>query len=72
MFGLSGGELIVILIIFLVLFGPSKLPELGRTLALSIRNFQRGLKEASNNVDTVHTNIDNNVAKENKKEEQIN
>ena len=37
-------ELLVILVIVLVLFGASRLPQLGRGLGEGIRNFKRGLK----------------------------
>ncbi len=37
-------ELLVILLIVLVIFGASKLPQLGRGLGEGIRNFRRGLK----------------------------
>lgn len=38
-------ELIVILLIVLILFGTSRLPQLGRGLGEGIRNFKRGLQE---------------------------
>lgn len=37
-------ELIVIFLIILVLFGASRLPQLGRGLGEGISNFKRGLK----------------------------
>jgi sec-independent protein translocase protein TatA len=37
-------ELLVILVILVVLFGASKIPQLGRGLGEGIRNFQKGLK----------------------------
>ncbi len=43
MFGLGRfgiGELIVILLIILVVFGPKKLPELGKSLGNAIRQFR--------------------------------
>ena len=36
-------ELILILLIVLVLFGASKLPQLGKGLGQGIRNFKQGL-----------------------------
>jgi sec-independent protein translocase protein TatA len=42
MFGTVGGpELLVILVIALVIFGPSKLPELGKGLGRAIHEFRR-------------------------------
>lgn len=37
-------ELIVILLIVIVIFGASKLPQLGKGLGEGIRNFKKGLK----------------------------
>jgi len=45
MFGLGVPELMVILIIALVVFGPSKLPSLGKSLGEAIRGFKKGLEE---------------------------
>jgi sec-independent protein translocase protein TatA len=36
---------LVVLVVGVVLFGPSKLPELGRSLGQSIAAFKKGLKE---------------------------
>lgn len=35
-------ELIIIAVILLVIFGPSKLPELGRSVGDTMRNFKEG------------------------------
>jgi sec-independent protein translocase protein TatA len=44
MFGLGMGELLIIFLVVLVLFGSKKLPQLGAGLAAGIRNFQKGIK----------------------------
>ncbi len=44
MAGLGMSEIIVLLVIALVLFGPSKLPELGKGLGEAIKGFKKGLK----------------------------
>jgi sec-independent protein translocase protein TatA len=44
MFGLGIGELLVILVIVLVIFGAGKLPEIGDGLGRSIRNFRKSVK----------------------------
>lgn len=38
-------EILVILVVALLIFGPKKLPELGRSLGQSIREFRRGAQE---------------------------
>ena len=45
MFGLGMGELVVILIIVIVIFGATKLPQLGRGLGEGISNFKDGLNK---------------------------
>lgn len=47
MFGLGLPEMMVVLVIALVVFGPSKLPSLGRSLGEAIRGFKKGLEEDS-------------------------
>jgi sec-independent protein translocase protein TatA len=44
-------ELIVVLIIALVIFGPKRLPELGRSLGKGIREFRGSLSSDSNDED---------------------
>lgn len=43
MFGLGVPELLVILVIALVIFGPSKLPQIGSGLGKAIRDFKKGV-----------------------------
>ena len=40
MFGLGAPELLLILVIALVVFGPGKLPTIGRALGKSLREFK--------------------------------
>jgi sec-independent protein translocase protein TatA len=42
MFGLKMGELVIILGVALLLFGGTKLPQLGSSLGQAIRNFKKG------------------------------
>jgi sec-independent protein translocase protein TatA len=42
---LGFGEILVILVIALVVFGPSKLPQLGDALGKGIRNFKKATQD---------------------------
>lgn len=43
--GLGATELIVILLIVVLLFGASKIPELGKSVGQGIRSFKDGLRQ---------------------------
>ncbi|PIP92469.1 MAG: twin-arginine translocase TatA/TatE family subunit [Bdellovibrio sp. CG12_big_fil_rev_8_21_14_0_65_39_13] len=45
MFGLGMGEGLIILAIVILLFGGSKLPQLGSALGKALTNFKQGMKE---------------------------
>jgi sec-independent protein translocase protein TatA len=45
MFGLGVQELLIILAILLLIFGPKKLPQLGSALGRTIRGFKKGVQE---------------------------
>lgn len=42
---IGGPELVVVLLIFVLLFGAKKLPELGSSVGKSIKNFKKGVSE---------------------------
>jgi len=48
---LGGPELIIILAVFVLLFGAKKLPELGSSFGKSIKNFKRGIEDANAEAD---------------------
>jgi sec-independent protein translocase protein TatA len=49
MFGLGMGELVIILLIVVLMFGGKKLPQLGASLGESIKNFKKGMKGEDDN-----------------------
>jgi sec-independent protein translocase protein TatA len=44
MFGLGFPEMLVILVIVVLIFGTSRIPELGKGLGAGIRNFKDSIK----------------------------
>jgi TatA/E family protein of Tat protein translocase len=46
--GLSGGELIIILVAFLVIFGAKKIPEFAKGLGQGIKEFKKASNEVTN------------------------
>ena len=52
MFGSVGmPELLIIMVIALLVFGPRRLPELGRAVGLTINEFKKGASNLSDHVD---------------------
>lgn len=50
MFGLGMPELLVILVIVIVIFGASRLPQLGEGLGKAIRGFKKGISETQDEI----------------------
>lgn len=54
MFGkLGAGELILILCIALVVFGPSKLPQIGKSVGQAIKEFRKGATQAQKEINNL-------------------
>jgi sec-independent protein translocase protein TatA len=45
--GFHGLDLVVILVIALLIFGPKRLPEMGSSIGKSIKEFRKGMSELS-------------------------
>ncbi len=48
---LGVSELLVVAVLVLLLFGPRRLPEIGRTVGQALREFKRGLNEVKRELD---------------------
>ena len=57
-------ELVIILVIALIIFGPRKLPELGRSLGKSIGEFKKASNELRNT-------LDEEIRAEERKDQQV-
>ncbi len=47
----GGGELLVILFVILIFFGPKKMPELGKNLGKGIREFKNAMRDIQDGVE---------------------
>ena len=61
MFGLGWQELLIILGIALIIFGPKKLPELGKSLGQAISSFREGTNKAQDAVKKELREIEKNI-----------
>ena len=72
MFGIGAPELIIIAVIALLIFGPSKLPELGKTLGKGLREFRNASSNLKDQINPLsgdsaeHTQAEANNLIENK------
>jgi sec-independent protein translocase protein TatA len=64
MFGnLGAGEIILILLVILILFGAKKIPELARGIGKGMSEFKKGLKDVEDEIKTTDSEskkIENN------------
>ena len=51
MFGLGWPEVIIILVVAVLFFGPKKIPELGGTLGKTLRGFKEEIKKSEDDED---------------------
>ena len=71
MFGIGVPELILILVIGLVVFGPGKLPEVGRAVGKSIREFKKATTAVTEELESAPEKPRREVKAETKKEETV-
>ena len=65
MFGLGWQELLIILVIALIIFGPRKLPEIGKSLGQAINGFKESTKKATEEVKKEFKDIDSSISSDN-------
>ena len=66
MFKFGMGELVVILLIILLLFGASRLPEIARALGKSIKEFKKAGKEIKDDFEGAKKDIEDTTKEEKK------
>ena len=61
MFGLRAPELIIILVVVLIIFGPKNLPKLGKSLGSTVKNIREGM-EGDDKGETKQSKEDKEIA----------
>lgn len=64
MFGLGMQELIIISIILILIFGATKLPELGRGIGLALKNFKKATTDPDEIKETPNRAVENTSGEE--------
>ncbi|MFN8659434.1 MAG: twin-arginine translocase TatA/TatE family subunit [Candidatus Obscuribacterales bacterium] len=66
-FNIGPGEIAIVFGLALLIFGPKKLPELGRAIGQGLVNFKRSMKETQHEIKTaIETNMDDDESTEKK------
>ena len=52
---LGGGEIVILLLIVLLVFGANRLPDAGRAVGKGLREFKRALSDAENSIQQLPT-----------------
>ena len=63
-------EILAILVVVLLLFGPKRLPELAKGLGQSVREFRKGIKDIKNDIETEIDTDDSTATAKTKLEEE--
>ena len=61
---LGAGEIIIIALVILLLFGGKKIPELMKGLGKGVKSFKEGLNEVENKIDDVNSDVKDTVDKQ--------
>jgi len=60
---ISGGELIIVFLVFLLLFGSSKVPELAKGLGKGLREFKKATDDIKREIDSSTNEISREINK---------
>ncbi len=62
MFGLSGTEILIICLVALLVLGPTKLPDLARTIGKGLREFRRATNGVRHSVEQEFYKMDQEIS----------
>lgn len=57
MFDIGGGELLLIILVFVILFGPGKVPEMVRTMKKGVSKVREAQEELKKQVNSIEEEI---------------
>lgn len=60
----GAGEIIIVALVILLIFGGKKIPELMKGLGKGVKSFKEGLNEVENKIDDVNSDIKDTVDKQ--------
>ncbi len=63
LFGISGGEILMLILLVLVLFGPKKIPEIARMLGKGIGEVRKVQREINTEIHRYSSEVDGEVKK---------
>ncbi len=63
LFGISGGEILVLLLIVLLLFGPKKIPEIARMVGRGMNEVRKVQREINSEISRYSDDIDSDIRK---------
>lgn len=63
-------EILIILVVVLLIFGPKRLPELSKGLGQSVREFRKGIKDIKDDIE-IEASKDETVMKETAAKEEV-
>lgn len=63
LFGISGGEIFIILLLILILFGPKKIPEIARTLGKGMNEIKKVQRDINAEINKYSNEIENPAKK---------
>ncbi len=61
MFDVGGGELILIVLAIIVLFGPKKIPEIAQMFGKGMQQFRKAQQELKDQISIVQTEVNRNI-----------